>query len=60
VKRISPLSANVDVPLIAFAASRTGKIIENGLVVLKGERICYKMIYYTFYLSQSSEIVLQS
>jgi len=30
---------------------------------LKEERICYKMVYYTFYLfklSQSSEIVLQN
>jgi len=33
--------------LVAFVASCTGKIIKN---VLKDERICNKMVYYTFYL----------
>jgi len=35
-------------PTFAVAvAPRTGKIIKNGLSVLKEEKICYKMEYYT-------------
>jgi len=34
-------------------APRTGKIIKNGLLMfLKDEKICYKMVYYTLYLSK--------
>jgi len=51
--------------LLAAVAPRTGIVIKNGLrvmasVFLKEEKICYKMVYYTLHLSQSSEIVLQS
>jgi len=37
--------------LVAVVAPRTGKIIKNGPVFLKKEKICYKMVYYTLYLS---------
>jgi len=37
--------------LSAAVGPRTGKIIKNGLVVLKEEKICYKMVYYTLHLS---------
>jgi len=36
--------------LVAVAASCTGKIVKNGLVFLKEEKIPYKMMYYTLYL----------
>jgi len=32
--------------LKATVAPCTGNIIENVLLVLKGEKICYKMVYY--------------
>jgi len=36
--------------LAAAVVPRTGKIIKNGTVFLKEEKIYYKMIYYTLYL----------
>jgi len=32
--------------LVADVAPRTGKFIKNGLMCLKEEKICYKMVYY--------------
>jgi len=32
--------------LVAAVVPRTGKIIKIGLRILKGENICYKMVYY--------------
>jgi len=40
--------------LVAVVTPRTGKIIKNEVTVfesLKEERICYKMVYYTLYIS---------
>jgi len=36
--------------IVAVVAPRTGKIIDNGLSILKKEKICYKYVYYTLYL----------
>jgi len=47
--------------LVAVVAPRIGKINRNDLSVFEGEKICYKMIYYIFLVSnQSSEIALES
>jgi len=46
--------------LAVAIASRTVKIIKNGLRVLKEEKILYGMVYFAFKLSQSSEIVFRS
>jgi len=35
--------------LVAIVVPHTSKIIKNGLGVLKLERTCYKMVYYTLY-----------
>jgi len=37
-------------PVVVAVAPRTGKTIKNGLNFLKGEKICYKMTYYTLCL----------
>jgi len=36
--------------LVAVVTPRTDKIIKNGLSVLKEEKICYKIVYYTLCL----------
>jgi len=66
---LNPLNANVvharhdaDVACSGCRASHR-QIIKNDLLFfLKKEKICYKMVYYTFAfkLGQSSEIALQS
>jgi len=43
--------------LVAVVAPRTDKIVKNGPVFLKREKICYKMVYYTLCLE---EIALES
>jgi len=42
-----PLSDISDMTPTSFAAPRTGKIIKK----MKEEKICYKMVYYTLYLT---------
>jgi len=37
--------------LVAVVAPRTGKIIKNDPNSLKEEKIRYKMVYYTLYIS---------
>jgi len=47
--------------LVVVVAPSTGKIVINGLRILKEETICYKMVihlHFVFQSSQSSEIVL--
>jgi len=46
--------------LAAAVIPRTGKIIKNGCVFERGENLLQNGIHFTFKLSQSSEIVLQS
>jgi len=49
--------------LAATVVPRTvvqAKSLKIDCMYSKEEKICYKMVYYTFKLSQSSEIVLQS
>jgi len=45
--------------LAAAVAPRTGKIIKNGVVFLKEEKITKCILHFVFKLSQSTEIVLQ-
>jgi len=47
-----PMSGMPDMtptPFAAAIAPRTAKIIKNDLCVLKEEKICYKMVYYTLH-----------
>jgi len=52
-----PMSGMPDMtptPFAAAIAPRTAKIIKNDLCVLKEEKICYKMVYYTLHLFKKS------
>jgi len=43
-----------DVTCSGCSTSCTGKMIKNGPVFFKEEKICYKIVYYTLYLSYAN------